>query len=226
MSLATEPRWSATRALAACFTLVLALVLVSLGPSVALRDGWQTAILALELARDPADLAFLAGPAQQDARDAFRTVHAVDMVFPVAYVAMLYLAISTRVSVGARRALRALAALTVLFDWAENTAIWAVLGALDQAQVPGLTALIITTWLKWGAIGALLAWHAGTRPLARLWRILGAAAALSVPIAGLTGAPLAGEAMGGAITLAIGGHALHQVWATLAAWRKRRATQG
>jgi len=180
-------------------TALVAVLLVLVQPSgLAPPSGWWTPIMALELARGPDDLGFLAGPEAAVHRDALRLVHVIDMVFAVAYGALLFAA--GRLA-GARSTASA-AGLAILADWLENAVIFAILERLDGGEpvTSLLPVLAVATWIKWNAIAVGLAstglalW--GRRRGLSVWLV---AAACSAPIALVWRAPIAGELMGAAI---------------------------
>jgi len=136
-------------------TLLLALICGATFPAeAALTDGWRTPIIAFELARGPADLAFLAGPDAEPLRAAMDLGHRYDALFPLAYGGLLVAsARSLDVRLWARVGMVAGAAAIGL-DWWENHTLVGLTDALrDGTSVEaGLSILQKVTWLKWGAI--------------------------------------------------------------------------
>ena len=252
-----EPLLVGLRALWALGTAGLALWIMSLLPSSApLEGGWKTPIIALELARTPADVAFLVGDDKAALRAAIDAAHAVDMAFPWAYAGLLlltvvWLARSTRLQqagrggarssgvvsswVGGRPLLAVAFALTVLVvgaDMRENSVLLALTAAVGRAAPVDalLEPLAWATWLKWGAIAALLLLLGGVAVVGRRWGWLVVAlpAVVLTPAAGLSGSPTLGEAMGLSVTISIavlvvlalveaGQRALRRDWATSSA---------
>lgn len=190
---------------AACATLVLAALVTATFPIEApLPAGWHTPIIAFELARTPEDLAWLAGAEAEELREAMRAGHRIDMVFPLAYGALL-VASCGGVRGRLAKAAAAFGGLAIPLDWLENAALEAITDALerggDGARELGL--LLPATWGKWGAIGCALALLGlairSDEPRTGHALVL---SACTVPVAALTGAPLAGELMSVAVSVA------------------------
>ena len=166
-----------------------------------LPAGWHTPIIAFELARSPEDLAWLAGPEAAELRAAMRAGHRVDAVFPLAYGALLVCSCLT----GPGRLARVgavLGALAVPLDWLENAALGRITELLEVGDEASLGLLVPATWGKWGAIGAALALLglAIRQEAPRTgWGLV--ALACTVPLAGVTGAPVAGELMSVAVSV-------------------------
>lgn len=209
----TRHRW-ATRAAAAATLALAAAVVVAFPAEAPLADGWRTPIIAFELARTPADLTWLRGPHAAGLRDAMRAGHRVDTVFPFAYG--LLLAASCRAASGRWSTVAVGLALAAIgLDLGENATLAGMTEALESGGdgAVGLRWLVPLTWAKWGAIGgALLSlclaqWRAEPRVALVL-----APLALSVPVAGFTGAPAAGESMALAVSLAFGLLAARSLW--------------
>lgn len=198
-------------------TLTLAVASSGAFPSDAdLSDGWRTPILAFELARTEADLAFLAGLAAEPVRAAMDAGHRWDTVFPFAYGALLAAALA---SVRQRWASAGigLALLAIPLDLVENHQLVAITDALRHGQsgAPWLPWLMAATWLKWGSLAAALGCYAAARgrqtPIVSL---LCSVAPLLTVAAGLSGAPLLGEAMALVVVLGITCVALRQIGPT------------
>lgn len=207
--------WVRLRGLWAAGTAGLSLWIMALLPtSAALNDGWQTPIIALELARTPADVAFLMGDEHAELRQAIDAAHVVDMAFPWAYAGLLLLTL-LRLKVSTR--LRAIAAvltgIVVLADIRENLVLLSLTEAVGRGNpIEALLGpLALATWVKWGAIAGLLA-LIGAQALPRRrwgWVALSIPAVLLTPAAGLTGSPALGEAMGLSVTVTIALLVLH-----------------
>jgi hypothetical protein len=209
----TRHRWG-TRAAAAATLVVAAGIMAAFPAEAPLPEGWRTPIIAFELARSPADIAWLQGPDAAGLRDAMRAGHRVDTVFPFAYG--LLLAASCRAASGRWAALAVgLALAAVGLDLGENATLAGITEALEAGGdgAAGLRWLVPLTWSKWGAIGgALLSLClAQWREEPRVALVL-APLALSVPVAGFTGAPAAGETMALAVSLAFGLLAARSIW--------------
>ncbi len=190
---------------AALATLVLAGLVTVTFPAVApLPAGWHTPIIAFELARTTGELAWLAGPEAAALREAMRAGHRIDVVFPLAYGALL--ALSCLAARGPLAAVAAgLAALAVPLDWLENLALGRITEALEVGGdgAAGLVLLVPATWGKWGAIGgALFLLGLAIRHEEPRTAMVLVALACSVPIAAVTGAPVAGEVMSLAVAVA------------------------
>ncbi len=178
--------------------LVAVLLVLAQPTGLAPPSGWWTPIMALELARSPDDLSFLAGPDAAVHREGLRILHIIDMVFAIAYGALLVAAgrLTEARSTGSA------AGLAILADWLENAVIFAILGRLDsEAPVTSLLPILaVATWTKWNAIAVGLAstglalW--GRRRGLALWLV---ATGCSAPLALVWRSPVAGELMGVAI---------------------------
>lgn len=148
--------------LAAAAVLVVGAVMVVLGsgmPPVDERSPYASAIVAVELARTPAEIAAALGPAGTEARDAMRSVVRADFMFLVAYP-LLSLAIVwflTRAR-AARGVGAALAAAMVVGDALENVAL---LGIFEEISAARLASLTLWTTVKWAALFASAALMAG-----------------------------------------------------------------
>ena len=78
------------RLLLALSTVACVVALALVGPAdVALDGGFRTPVIALELARTPADLAFVTGPAAAGHRAQLWAGQRVDVLFPFAYAGLL-----------------------------------------------------------------------------------------------------------------------------------------
>lgn len=218
MSPLREKRLRQARALAGLATLGLSLALMQTLPQQApLPEGWSSPILALEFARTPADLAWLAGPEAEPLRLAFDRGHVLDTAFPVTYAAILVtwgLLLADRSRAGWVVAVSA--ALACPLDWWENGVLVTVTEALRQGAgfAPLLDSLHLATSLKWGALGVAAAGMAASGE--RAWvRGLAALVAGLTAVALLTHDPLWDQGMGLAI----------QTWFTvligLALWEAR-----
>ncbi|MBX2798550.1 MAG: hypothetical protein KTR31_12790 [Myxococcales bacterium] len=187
-------------------TLLLAGIIAVLSPtSVQLQEGWITPVLAYELARTEADLAFMAGPEHQGLRNAFAAMQRIDMVFPFAYSALLVTAaLGTRTRMGLVAA--GLGFVTPLLDLYENRVMAEVSTTLDQGLSITLLlpTLFVATWAKWGAIavGLVLISMAWTRRGDRLLAAPGLLAGAATGAAFASGVPLVAEAMGASVVLA------------------------
>jgi hypothetical protein len=150
--------------LAAAATMILAVVMVVEGsgmPPADERSGFATALVAVELARSPAEAFRALGPVTDGARQALARVVVIDFAFALAYP-LLSLAIAFFLT--RSRALRALAALLAVAmavaDVLENLALLELLAprVLDSPGVGGTAALVDTvrTWsiVKWAALFA------------------------------------------------------------------------
>lgn len=209
----TRHRWG-TRAAAAATLVVAALVVAAFPAEAPLPEGWRTPIIAFELARTPADLVWLQGADAAALRDAMRAGHRVDTVFPFAYG--LLLAASCRAASGRWAALGlGLALAAVGLDIGENATLAGITEAIEVGGdgATGLRWLVPLTWAKWGSIGGALLCLclAQWRREPRVALVL-APLALSVPVAGFTGAPAAGEAMALAVSLAFGLLVARSLW--------------
>ncbi|WP_417476347.1 hypothetical protein [Maricaulis sp.] len=158
--------------------------------------GFTTPILTLELARSPADLAFLQGDDAAALREFLIHTQSLDRFFPLAYAGMAAMAF---LALGLRNpgrwlawAALALALVTIGADWAENTVmnrLLAELGAGAEPRAGLLAALYGHTWIKWGLIAlyaalfSVLMWQDQRRLLA----IPGVAAALAIAATWLSG---------------------------------------
>lgn len=173
--------------LAAAATLVVGAALVVLGsgmPPVDERSPYASALVAVELARTPAEVeAALGPPASGAARDVLERVVQIDFVFLVAYP-LLSLAIAWYLTRG--RAARGIAAALALAmasgDALENLALF---GIFEEVTAARLASLALWTTVKWAALFASAALIA-----ALLWARGGAGRALAaVPaIAAVVGA--------------------------------------
>ncbi len=200
--MATAPTVTPARGLVLA-TAGLAVLLTVLLPQQA-PAGWHSPVMALELARTPTDLAFLAGDDAAPLRTAMRIGHGVDLLFPFAYGGLLVAA--GRRQQGPVGALaQGAGALAIVADLVENAVIFWLLRQLDLGPVEtvaaALPALFVATWSKWLAIAvAFVALGVGPgRPTpAGAWMIL---AALPAPAALLLGSPASGETMGSAVVI-------------------------
>jgi len=181
-------------------TLGLAIATGSTFPTEAdLAPGWRTPIIAAELARTPADLAFMAGPDNEPIRAAMDAGHRYDTLFPFAYGSLLFFSAYTARAHRLARVAMFAALLAIGMDLRENAVLIEITSVMRDGggPEPYLSALFAATWVKWCAIAAALAsigiaeW---TKSKGRAV-VLGAVALLA-PLAMVTGSPALGEAMG------------------------------
>jgi hypothetical protein len=147
--------------LAALATLILAAVMTVEGsgmPPADERSGYASALVAIELARSPAEVFRALGPDSEEARRALARVVRIDFAFAAAYP-LLTLAIASFLT--RARAWRALAALLAAVmagsDVLENLGLLEVL-ALAEPGAGGAGALVdeVRAWsiVKWTALFA------------------------------------------------------------------------
>jgi hypothetical protein len=140
-------------------TLGLSLACSSAFPATAdLTDGWRTPILAAELARTTADLAFMAGPDHEPIRAAMDAGHVYDSFFPFAYGSLLFVSAWTARAHGVARVALGCAPLAIGMDLRENSVLMDITGILRAGGDPEplLGALFVATWATWCAIGTAL----------------------------------------------------------------------
>ena len=193
----TPSRWAFAATLVLAAASIVFIILFGSPPdagSAPRPEGFRSPVMALELARPPADLAFLQGPDAEALRAHMMRVQTLDWGFPLAYAGMaaaFFLGLALRPGpltglawIGAAVALAAIPA-----DYLENRAINLILADLAAGRDPGewLGMLQLHTWIKWVAIGlysaltAVMLWARGHRILA----LPGVLAAISVPAAWL-----------------------------------------
>lgn len=189
-------------------TLVLAAACQATFPAQApLGPGWHTPILAAELARTPADLAFLAGDQAEPIRAAMDAGHRVDALFPWAYGCLLA---ASAWSARARSGVLA-AAVAVSFDTWENALLTVIVDSYRHGgqAASALAELPVTTWIKWAALAWGLAAVGVAERHARPFQAAALGlASVGVALAWSTGLPVLGELMGlsvvvGFVTLAV-----------------------
>jgi hypothetical protein len=186
----------------------LSLTIMAVMPRTAdLSPGWQTPIVALELAQSEEDVGFLAGDGAADARAAVDRGHAFDMVFPFAYAALLLL---TLLGSNPRPWLRATgvaaAVITVAGDLWENAVLLELTARLGRAEPVAdlFGTLAAATWTKWLAIALLVALIAAARWRgARKRAVLCLPVVVLTPVAAVVRTPLTGEAMALAVVVTI-----------------------
>jgi hypothetical protein len=150
-------RGSARRVLlAAAATLAIAAVMAVLGSGLApldARSRYATAIVAVELARTPAEvLAAIGPPGSGDAREVLARVMKVDFAFLVAYplLSLAIVAFLTRAR-AARVAGAALSLAMLVGDALENVAMF---GLLDEITAQRVAGVMLWTTVKWAALFA------------------------------------------------------------------------
>jgi hypothetical protein len=163
-------------------------------PVVPMAEGFKTPMLALEFARGFEDLVFLQGDGAQALREHLQNTQELDRFFPIAYAGMaavFFLACAT-----SGRAIAWLGVIvaiaTIPADWAENVWVDALILAANPdfaGEAPGLAGLQLTTWIKWGLIGAYAALLAVLmiRDKRPILAIPGAVAALAILATWLSG---------------------------------------
>jgi hypothetical protein len=195
--------------------ILLAIALQALFPRAMgpLPPGLYTPVLALEIARSPAEIETMFGHAGSDQRAQWvgevDRGNQVDFAFIVVYVAFLIACARAfeRARESRMRLAIGLALLAGCADAAENVCLLSITSRLGSDYSEPLSALIVATWVKWLALAACLALFSPA-PLARAdWpaKVSGAVRAAALPIA-IAAAVLRGtfaEAMLGVITLAI-----------------------
>jgi hypothetical protein len=180
--------------LAAAATFLVAVVMAVAGsglPPASERSPYATAIVALELARSPAEVLAAVGPPASDAREVLRRVVLIDFAFLVLYpllsVAVLVFLARGR---GWRIAGALAAAAMVAADALENRALLGLLA--DRSPAP-LAALQLWTTVKWSALFAsvllvaVISWARGG--LARALALL----SLVTAVTGILGLASAGQ---------------------------------
>ncbi len=188
-------------------TLALALYGLTLFPAkAALQDGWQTPIIAFELARSPTDLAFLSGASAQGLRAKMAAGQQLDQIFPFFYAGLLL--VSLLAALGKKAGIKlSMLGIPFCIIWAdlwENAVIGSILDRLNQGQgIDQFLPLMASTWTKWGLIGLsfLLLAHA-ERKESKLVLGLGLICFLLTVVAGFSGSPVLGEAM--ALSVSVG----------------------
>jgi hypothetical protein len=149
--------------LAGAATALIAVIMAALGSGLAPADErspYASAIVALELARTPADVGAALGPeGATSARPVVGLVTHVDFAFLVAYP-LLQLAIVAFLTRGraARVAAGALALAMAAGDALENVALLAL---LEEPTRERLASIALWTTVKWGALFAAMALTAG-----------------------------------------------------------------
>lgn len=160
----------AARLFRACARVSLVLVIASLGllpvfPAEmgALPEGFQTPIIAFELARSPAEIEAMFGPPESAERaawaEAMELGNVLDFGYLVLYGAVLTLAGRAFRRAGARWAVIAEVGgpVAALADIVENVHLLRLTSALGHVDAATVSGLVVFTWLKWGAIAASFA---------------------------------------------------------------------
>lgn len=132
----------------------------AMGP---LPPGLKTPVLALEIARSSAELEAMFGPAGSSERAEWTAAvdrgNVLDFGFIVLYGAFLIACV--RLFEAARpsraRLAVALALLACIADAAENGFLFRITAHLGGDYAGAITGLMIATWLKWLALGGVLA---------------------------------------------------------------------
>lgn len=204
-------------------TLVLAIATAATFPTQAdLAPGWHTPIIAAELARTPADLAFLAGPDAEPLRAAMDAGHRFDTLFPFAYGSLLFVSAYTARAHRFARVGMICALLSIGMDLRENAVLTEIVTAMRAGGGPEsfLGALFVATWAKWGAIAVALATiEVAERAESRGRAVVLVGVALLAPLAMVTGSPALGEAMALGTVLGFG-------TLVVRAWQRRHGPPG